>query len=447
MTNVKKLVLGTFVTVLSVHPALAQDAPPSARPFQTIFGGSNTDPRLRQIFDATLSVGGAFDDNNDRTGQTTPLSPFERNGYYTALAGALGYGRRGQQVQFGANVGAQGRYYSDDREFLSVNRYGGVGVSALFARKTAVTVNQTVGYSPAYFTGMFPILSDAVPGAVNVPSADYAVSDLNVFTYETTAGVAHGLTPNASLVMNAAFQQTDFSQGSGYRDLRTYSIGGGFRQRITRNAQLKLGYTYREGQYGLLGAASEATLHDLDVGVDYSRPLSLSRRTRLDFQTGSSIVNRPIEGASGEAGSDERLQYFFVGSVGVNHETGRTWRTRVAFNRSVGLVQGLPEPLFSNGVSTSIIGFASRRVELAIFGAYSKGDVGKLLNDTGKVEAYSGSARMQYGITRMLAASGEYFYYRYDIGSGVTLPAGVALFRERQGVRGGLTVWLPFVRN
>jgi hypothetical protein len=102
--------------------------------------------------------------------------------------------------------------------------------------------------------------------------------------------------------------------------------------------------------------------------------------------------------------------------------------------------------VFSDGVSASLEGFMSQRAELLVRAAYTNGNVGSLATGNG-LEAYSASAQLQYGINRYMATSGEYFYYWYEVGSNVALPVGVSQFRERFGVRGWLTVWLPLVRR
>ena len=88
------------------------------------------------------------------------------------------------------------------------------------------------------------------------------------------------------------------------------------------------------------GRTLPTAIHDIDVGVDYARPLSLTRRTTLDFGTGSSVVTMPTLDLGQEAGATE-TQVRFVGDVGVTHEMGRTWRLRLGYNRGVGFAGGV----------------------------------------------------------------------------------------------------------
>jgi hypothetical protein len=425
-------------------PAFAQGR--AQRPVTGIFGGSGYDAEPVHVLDTTVSVGGAFESNEHRGLDQRTLSPFEQSGFYTSLDGALNYGWRGEKVAFGANAGAQNRYYAETGDFLSVDRYGGVGLVASFARRTQLEVNQTVSYSPAYFSGMFPALSSDVPGSVDALGPDYAVSDLYAFTYETSAGISHGLTERTTLGFSSSVKRTDFSERSGYQDLVSYSVGGRLDRQLTQNAKARFGYYYRRGQYAFVNEAVDTTIHDLDVGLDYDKALSLTRRTHIDFGMGSSIVTEPISGGDATAPVEDRLQYELKGSVGLSHEMGQTWLARVAYERGLGLVEGFPEPVFADGVSASLGGFFNRRVELRIDASYANGNIGRVA-ESSRLEAYSGLARLQYAINRNLAASGEYFFYHYDIGRAVMLPLGVSHFQDRGGIRGWLTMWFPTLRR
>jgi hypothetical protein len=417
------------------------------RPVTGIYGGSSYESGPTHLFDATLATGAAYENNETTEFEQAALSPYERTGPYTSASGSLAYTWRGERVEFGANGGAEGRFYPDSGEVLNVNRYAGVGFAANFGRRTQIAVNQTVSYSPAYFNGMFPVLGDETPGAVNALGPNFAVSTLNALTYETSGGISHGLSPRTTLSFSSSVRRTDFPDGSGYEDLAAYSVGGGAERHLSENASVRFGYYYRKGQYAFVtDAPVDTVVHDLDIGVNYDRALSLTRRTHLDFSIGSSLINQPI-GLGTEADPvDDRLQYEVIGSVGLNHEFRQTWLARLAYDRGAGLVEGFPEPVFSNGMSASLEGFMSPRTELTVRAAYTNGDVGNLATGN-SLEAYSASANLQYGINRYMATSGEYFYYWYEIGPNVTLPAGVSQFRERFGVRGWLTVWLPLVRR
>ena len=70
-----------------------------------------------------------------------------------------------------------------------------------------------------------------------------------------------------------------------------------FRRRLTRHATLRLGYGYRIVANDT-GLPDVPTFHrdsqDFMIGVDYNRAIafSMSRRTRIQFTTGTSYIGR-----------------------------------------------------------------------------------------------------------------------------------------------------------
>ena len=76
--------------------------------------------------------------------------------------------------------------------------------------------------------------------------------------------------------------------------MTTRSYGGGYSYSATRYTTLRLGYSRAGLQLSgvCLGAANDDTRSDrFDAGMNYSRPLSISRRTTLSFGTGSAAID------------------------------------------------------------------------------------------------------------------------------------------------------------
>src|SRR5204862_2967615 len=115
--------------------------------------------------------------------------------------------------------------------------------------------------------------------------------------------------------------------------------GGIYQRHISRDATLHLGYVYQEGQFGVQAQARPAAVHNIDAGLDYHRALSFSRRTKIDFATGSTIVNLP----AAEGLTSSQLQYRVTGTAGLTRDMGRTWRARLGYNRGVGFWEAFRE--------------------------------------------------------------------------------------------------------
>jgi hypothetical protein len=443
--NVSLVAVVTAVICAGAPSPASAQVNGSQRPYKALFGGSAADPDVRHSFDVSVSVLEGYDDNAVE-GSGTTQSLLNQTGLYTGMAGNLSYAWHNKSVQVGATAGTDMRYYADESEFIGVSHSGGFGFSAALGPRTNLSANQSVSYSPAYLYGVFTPLGPVTPGEV-IGVGD-PLGDEHVYIYDTSVNFTRGISPRGSIEALGTFRYSDYNQQSTSlsQDLRSYSVGGRYRHNLTRYAALRLGYVYRKGSYGLVGDLSRpAAVHDIDVGVDYKRPLSLTRRTTVDFGVGSSIVNMPAV-----ASTDSSLQYRVVGDLGLTHQMGRTWSARVAYNRGVGFTEGFAQPTFSDAVTGSVSGFFSRRVDFTAGGGLSIGDAG-LSAGTGTADrgfrAYTGSARVRYGLGAMWALFGEYSYYKHDLGDVLIVAQGVPPILDRNSVRVGLTLWVPLLRR
>jgi hypothetical protein len=183
-------------------------------------------------------------------------------------------------------------------------------------------------------------------------------------------------------------------------------------------------------------------LHDIETGLNYSRPLSPSRRTILEFGVGSTIVS--AEQTSGEPLQGRDSQYRLVGDAGLRHELTRNWRTVVAYSRGVGFIEGVRELVYSDRATVELTGLVQPRAEFRAWGGVSLGDLG-LQAPGNHFRTYAGSARLAFMISRAFALFGEYSYYFYDFNR-IQLPPGVPSSMRRNGVRIGVTTWVPVAK-
>jgi hypothetical protein len=69
--------------------------------------------------------------------------------------------------------------------------------------------------------------------------------------------------------------------------------------------------------------------------------------------------------------------------------------------------------------------------------------VGRIGLGTVNYRSWNVSAQIRTAITRNIAAYASYFYFLSDFGGDVALPPGVPRYVDRNGVRAGITAWLP----
>ena len=90
-------------------------------------------------------------------------------------------------------------------------------------------------------------------------------------------------------------------------------------------------------------------------------------------------------------------------------------------------------------------GLLTHRLDLRALFAYTNGELG-IVSRTNNFDTYSATTRLRFAFTQMLAAYGEYVAYRYEFSNAAGLPAGLPSKVDRQGVRAGMTLFLPILR-
>jgi hypothetical protein len=420
------------------------------RPFRGLFG-ADPSAGARQNLDLHASLFGAYDDNvvSALRGDGAGDPRLQHGGYYTGANAAMTYAFQGDRASFTATGATTISYYRQFDDPVVPSYSGAIGFSAPLGSRASVRASQSVQYSRFLGFGLFPLVPSLVLSDVDVapPTHDFASGALTGFSYTTTADVQRVFGPRATLSAFYNLQRSTFNVPE--YGLSQQRVGVRFERRVTTHAGIRLGYAHRVGDYGFVAAARPHRSHDLDVGLDYGRSLSFSRRTVLSFSTGSSILvsdDRAPDGSAISDAAERRTDFHVTGLATLNHEIGRSWTARASYVRSLRFVEVFSEPVFSDAVTASVDGQINRVLSANMTASYSGGSVGQRLpaNDFG---TFAAVAQLQAALTRHLAAYAEYLFYQYSVGSGVQLPVGFARALDRSGVRAGLNVWVPLLRG
>jgi hypothetical protein len=326
------------------------------------------------------------------------------------------------------------RYYADLKDATSVESHADVHMN-LTLGKTRVALSQGAQNTPYYGFRFFP----------NVGSDEYAmpsdgvqpVRSTQTYLFNTTAAITQTLTTRSELFASYALRYTDFAR-PGTTDLTAHSARAGYRYQLTRYAAFRAGYGIEQGTYGYAALARDGRtrLDTIDLGVDYHRPLSFSRRTRVDFGVGTTAADVPLGGRV----------YRLVGDAGLTHEIGRTWNLRASVHRGTSLIEGIAGPVFSDAGTVSFAGFVNRRLDVHTEGSYTTGEVG-MTGERSPFDSMNGLGRLRFALSRKVALFGEYSYYRYHFRSAAALPTGLPPNLRRQGVRVGVTLFIPVLHG
>jgi hypothetical protein len=437
-----KRVLCRTIAAVVAAAACATNAfaqPDSRPPSGAVFGGIGS-PAGEDRLNLTVDLAEAYDqDVLAHAGERT-FSVFEGNGLYSTLTPQLDFNSGGGRMQVGLTAGSNARYYADLRRVMVTSHSVGIGLRAQVKPGTTLFLNQGVTYSPALFSGLFAAVAEPAVGDIVPPGSNYLFNTTRGYSYSTSASLTQKITGRAALEFIGSLRHSAFTVSDpSFSNVDSAEVGGRFLYSMTRNVKLRLGHRFRHGQYSGLPRSVE---QNLEIGIDYARPLSRTRRTTLTFNLGPTIAEGP---ATSGPSPEVRRQYTVIADVAVNHQVGRTWNLRGTYRRGMGYFEGLQTPSFTGAYAATAGGFLNRRADLFLTAAYSTGE-STLIQVEPQFTTYTGDARLRIALSTHWAAYVEYLYYYYQMGEGIKLPTGVPSGLTRNGVRTGLTLWIP-MRN
>jgi hypothetical protein len=353
---------------------------------------------------------------------------------YTGFAGSAAFERRGPRSTVTARVGGAVRYFPDLQEFFTLDRSASLGVDAQIASNSRLWLTQTVQYSPyrQFGSSIFPTEeAGALPtydpeGAATVGHAFYdlatAVELSRKFNQRTELAVDYGF----RVSLAEAAMDVPISQRAGI----------GVRHSLGRYTALKFGTAYRFIRTGYQLRALPTKALDFDIGVDYSRPLTFSRGTSLEFSTGTALVSRAATVLEpGELGH----QLIAIGSVTLSQTLGRSWEAQLGADRNLQYVDGFPDPFYASRIMSRLTGDIGRRFNLVATAEYSVGSgVGSSVSQN--YNGFQGQSQLAYELTRRWRLFGAFYYTdnRLSADSLSTLPAGTILRPNQASVQFGL---------
>jgi hypothetical protein len=127
------------------------------------------------------------------------------------------------------------------------------------------------------------------------------------------------------------------------------------------------------------------------------------------------------------------------GEVGVSYPVSLRWHVSTVYQRRIQTLAVLSEPVATDGARLRIAGVMGRRVDVAFQARYTQGGSAAGLRG-GRLSTTQGEARLRFALSRSVALSGEYLYYRYDFGDRLLAP-DLPGFLERHGLRVGVSVF------
>jgi hypothetical protein len=443
MSTLIRRACAVWLCLLGTAAAAFAQAPGSDRPYRGLFGSARG-PVASQTWDVTATIVEAFDQDILAEGGSLfgPVGD-PVGGYFTMLTAGSKYQSVRGATQWSANVASTFAYYNDLGDVRSISHTGAVGFGGELGR-TRVLVNQALAYSPSYLFGLFPSVEEPAPGLPIPGAPDYQVdNEARSYSSSTMFSVSRPVTRRGRVTASAQYTYVDFQGAAVARrpDVTSYSAQAGFSRNMSRNAALRFGYVFRGGDIGG-GTGSESTSHGIDIGAQYSRPLSATRRAFFSFTLGSSALDAAGEAAL--AGQNRLLRTH--GSMSAAYQFSSRWQARGNYRRELQYVPEFAEAVYTDGIGLALDGLLSSRFDFLATAGYATG-ASPFSRDAITLKSYTGDVRIRFALTRTLALYAEYLYYFYEYQARTPLTATVPPSLERNGVRVGLSTWVPLLRR
>lgn len=449
-TCYRQLIVASAIAVASAAAAVPVSAQGSSStiPAKANVAEPATPSERSHSLTLSATAAQAYDDDVPRevAGVVDP-SVVNVGGHSTMFSGGLDYSMRMGQMRAGVNADTSYRYYASVDEFKALSHSAAVGLSGPVSRRTSLFVSQTVAYSPSYLYGLFPQQAAEGPVPSEVLAPNYFIDDYESITYGTNGGMSRALSRRSSVTVSGDLTGTRFlKETASQRNLRVFGTSARYTHGLARNSSLHAGYRYRQGDfnYSYTGLSTEPSAeHTFDVGIDYSRPLSRTRRVSVGASLGPSILTMP-SALSSTTGVSGHTHSGLAGQASISFQMSRSWLARGNYRRGVEYVAGLVQPVLADSASASVAGFLTRQMEFTSSFGYSNGHSAQIR--TGQIYAtYTGDMKLQYALNGKFALFAEYLYYYYQFDTRAQLAPTVPVGLERDGIHAGITLRVPII--
>jgi hypothetical protein len=268
---------------------------------------------------------------------------------FSGISPSLLFTRSGRGTTFGASAGATTRYYANAGSLRTLYEGAAVGLRHQFGR-LAVQLQQSVVRQPTLRLGLAP--------------ASFGGSSLGVLDHGTVeqVGDGDGLLSSSSRIALGLQPGRYFwvSAGYGYEyfEFRGPAASLGLFNPVSHRQEAHVSASRRFGRSTALraglrsvkgtGATSVANdraawIHNIDIGLDRLQNISLTRTTTLSLNGGAGFVRQEA--------TEQAPTLVALGGVGLDKRFGKRTRLSMTARRDLYFVDGLRDPVLTNGVT------------------------------------------------------------------------------------------------
>jgi hypothetical protein len=408
--------------------AHAQEVP-ERRPVQPLFGAPDPRGESEGGLSVTGSLFGSYDNNILLSGQNSTSRPPSLPGvaFGDPLKGAAtGYDAAvflklpTEKPTFDASVFSTGRYFPEFQEYVAGRQVAEVtsSVGGSPGRYTTVRVTGSGRYSmnaPPFATAAALSSSD-----IDLPFSGDGIRLRRTNDLRGAAEIQREWGGNKTLTGLGGIHSSQID-GSDRHEI--YEVGSRFGMKVSQYSAFRAGYVLQQVDRGV----GRYSVHHLNIGGDYAKPLSASRRAFIAFSGGSAAVE-----------SRDTFRLSAIGNADFWYEFKQSWIGALRYHRGVTFIDEVADPLLSDAVSGEIAGLLSPRVDFSASTTFTRGIVGFRTRDS--YQMYGARSQLRYALSRMMAVYGEYLLFHYEFPPTILITGGLPPSTSRQAVKVGLTV-------
>lgn len=357
-------------------------------------------------------------------------------GFSTVFGGSSTYTRSGRRVQLAASAATAFKYYQRLERLDALSHGASLGLGLRLPKRGKFEITQAAAYSPSYLYQLFPQVNAPELGAPIPLNPDYQIDQRNSTSYSTRATVNYGSQRGTQFSTFGEYNVSAYENDAAVAGLETRSLGARLSRAITSRASFVSEYRYRTGEFEFAGSAHE---HEARLGVEYSPPLSTSRRLSIRLNVAPAWIKMPESALDSLVPATTGYLFRLQGDASVSYPFRRNWLAAAAYDRGVQYLVGLSEPLLSDSVRAQVTGLISRRVDLSASAASFTAESG-VPGSSQNLDTYTGTVKIRYAFTRSVAMYSEYLYYYYDQGQSSLVPGLPSVF-EQHSIRVGVALF------
>jgi hypothetical protein len=268
-------------------------------------------------------------------------------------------------------------------------------------------------------------------GPSAAPSNVPAILLLQNDSIQAGAGFTGQFTKRSSLSATAFTRETRFEL-SPDNNFTSRGARAQWKRQLGRSFGLHAGYGREEMRQRSTDRDERFVNELVDVGVDFSKSLSMGRRTMFGFATETALIS--------ENGGPR--QFRLNGTVMFERRFLRTWITQLSARRATEFMPGFRGPVFTERGHAELAGYFAKRLLFNLGGEGGQGHVG--IGDARQFISYTGNATVTFGMTRHIGLFTQYAYYHYQMPPDpfalVTVPR-----LSRQAVAFGVKTWVSLI--